>query len=117
MERWATNEKEESSPRVYGNFMVSCLGRAWPTEQPGCTAPRNCNKNPIAGLRTNLRGSTTYDLFLDSFVYFFFPRKNLTSGYSYRGWNVPRIRILGWLDPSFVEFRDYRASFIDKDGV
>lgn len=24
-------------------------GRAWPTEQPGCTAPRSCNKNPIAG--------------------------------------------------------------------
>lgn len=94
-------------------------GRAWPTEQPGDVLhPGVAIKTRLPGLRTNLRGSTTYDVFLDSFVYFFFfEEKNLTSGYSYRGWNVPRIRILGWLDRSFVEFRDYRASFIDKGGV
>lgn len=90
-------------------------GRAWPTEQPGDVLhPGVAIKTRLPGLRTNLRGSTTYDVFLDSFVYFFFfEEKNLTSGYSYRGWNVPRIRMLGWLDRSFVEFRDYRASFID----
>lgn len=47
MERWATNEKGE--PRVYGNFMVSYGSSMTNRATWGRTAPRSCNKNPIAG--------------------------------------------------------------------
>lgn len=47
MERWATNEKGE--PKVYGNFMVSYGSSMTNRATWGRTAPRSCNKNPIAG--------------------------------------------------------------------